>query len=253
MAEWWKDRVVYQIYPRSFQDTNGDGIGDIPGIIARLDDIQKLGAGIIWLSPVYCSPDADNGYDISNYLDIDPKFGTLRDMDILFAEAKKRDIKVIMDLVINHTSDEHPWFQKSRDREEPYTDYYIWKPARPDGGPPNNWTSFFASTVWTWDDKRNEYYLHLFDEKQPDLNWRNPRVMDEVKTIMRFWLTRGASGFRCDVINVLYKSSFADGIRRAAVCGLEHYKSQEENHKFCASFAGMCWMNLTALPSANAR
>ncbi len=236
MAQWWKDRVVYQIYPRSFQDSNGDGIGDIPGIISRLDELKKLGVGVLWLSPVYCSPDADNGYDISDYKDINPKFGTLQDMDRLFAEAKQRDIKIIMDLVINHTSDEHVWFQKSRERMEPYTDYYIWKPAKADGSPPNNWTSFFMGSVWTWDDKRGEYYLHLFDEKQPDLNWRNPRVMAEVKDILRFWLSRGAAGFRCDVINVLYKASYADGKPRAAVRGLEHYKSRDENHAILQEF-----------------
>ena len=150
----------------------------------RLDEIKKLGAGALWLSPVYCSPDADNGYDISDYMNIDPKFGTLSDMDRLFAEAEKRDIKIIMDLVINHTSDEHEWFQKSRRREEPYTDYYIWRPAKADGSPPNNWTSFFMGSVWEWDERRGEYYLHLFDKKQPDLNWRNPRVMEEVKRIL---------------------------------------------------------------------
>jgi oligo-1,6-glucosidase len=230
MAQWWKDRVVYQIYPRSFQDSNGDGIGDIPGIISRLDELKRLGVGVLWLSPVFCSPDADNGYDISDYTDIDPKFGTLSDMDRLFREAKNREIRIIMDLVVNHSSDEHEWFQKSRGRVEPYTDYYIWMPAKADGSPPNNWTSFFMGSVWTWDEKRGEYYLHLFDQKQPDLNWRNPRVMAEVKDIMRFWLKRGAAGFRCDVINVLYKSSFADGKPRPAVRGLEHYKSQERNH-----------------------
>ena len=236
MAQWWKDRTVYQIYPRSFQDSNGDGVGDIPGIISRLDELKKLGVGILWLSPVYCSPDADNGYDISDYTDIDPKFGTLGDMDRLFTEAKRRDIRIIMDLVVNHTSDEHEWFQKSRDRIEPYTDYYIWKPAKQGGGPPNNWTSFFMGSVWEWDEKRKEYYLHLFDQKQPDLNWRNPLVMAEVKEIMRFWLKRGAAGFRCDVINVLYKSSFADGEPRPAVRGLEHYKSQERNHEILREF-----------------
>ena len=231
MAQWWKDRVVYQIYPRSFQDSNGDGIGDIPGIVSRLDELKKLGVGALWLSPVYPSPDADNGYDISDYMGIDPKFGTMENMDRLIAEAKTRDIKIIMDLVINHTSDEHLWFQKSRNREEPYTDYYIWKPAKADGGPPNNWTSFFMGTVWTWDERRGEYYLHLFDKKQPDLNWRNPLVMAEVKKVLRFWLDRGVAGFRCDVINVLYKSSFADGVKRSAVCGLEHYRSQPQNHE----------------------
>ncbi len=230
MAQWWKEQVVYQIYPRSFQDSNGDGIGDIPGIITRLDEIRKLGAGVLWLSPVYASPDADNGYDISDYQSINPKFGTMADMDRLFAEAAKREIRIIMDLVINHTSDEHVWFQKSRRREEPYTDYYIWRPAKADGSPPNNWTGFFMGSVWTWDDLRGEYYLHLFDRKQPDLNWHNPLVMDEVKQIMRFWLSRGAAGFRCDVINVLYKTSLADGKKRVAICGIEHYKSQEGNH-----------------------
>lgn len=231
MAQWWKEQVVYQIYPRSFQDSNGDGIGDIPGIISRLDEIKALGAGILWLSPVYRSPDADNGYDISDYRDIDPRYGTLADMDRLFAEAKARDLKIIMDLVINHTSDEHEWFQKSRERVEPYTDYYIWRPAKPDGSPPNNWTGFFMGSTWEWDDKRGEYYLHLFDRKQPDLNYHNPKVIDEAKGILRFWLDRGAAGFRCDVINVIYKTSLSDGRRRIAIRGIEHYKSQEGNHR----------------------
>lgn len=231
MMEWWKERVVYQIYPRSFQDTNGDGFGDIPGIIARLDALKTLGIGILWLSPLYRSPDADNGYDISDYLDIDPKYGTLDDMDRLFAEAERRDIKIVMDLVINHTSDEHEWFQKSRQRIEPYTDYYIWKPAKEDGGPPNNWTSFFMGSVWAWDEARQEYYLHLFDKKQPDLNYHNPLVIAQVENILRFWLERGASGFRCDVINVIYKTSYANGKKRVALQGLEHYKSQKGNHQ----------------------
>lgn len=230
MEKWWKERVAYQIYPRSFQDSNGDGIGDIPGIISRLDALKALGIGIIWLSPVYRSPDADNGYDISDYRDINPKLGTMADMDRLFLEAKKRDIRIIMDLVINHTSDEHEWFQKSRDKGSPYRDYYIWRPGKPDGSPPNNWTSFFMGSAWTFDEKSGEYYLHLFDKKQPDLNFHNPRVIEEVKEIMRFWLDRGAAGFRCDVINVIYKSSLEDGRRRIAIQGLEHYKSQEGNH-----------------------
>jgi len=231
MQPWWKERVVYQIYPRSFQDSNGDGIGDIPGIISRLDEVKALGAGIIWLSPVYRSPDADNGYDISDYRDIDPRYGTMADMERLFAEAKKRDIRIIMDLVINHTSDEHEWFRQSRDPNSPYRDYYIWRPAKPGGGPPNNWTGFFMGSAWTLDEKSGEYYLHLFDQKQPDLNYHNPKVIEEVKGVMRFWLDKGASGFRCDVINVIYKTSLADGKRRVAVRGLEHYKSQEGNHR----------------------
>jgi len=239
MKAWWKDRVAYQIYPRSFQDSSGtafpgDGIGDIPGIISRLDDIKDLGIGIIWLSPVYRSPDADNGYDISDYYSVDPKFGTMADMEKLFAEAARRDIRIIMDLVINHTSDEHEWFIKSREPSSPYRDYYIWQPPKiaNDGSrqPPNNWTGFFMGEVWEYDEKSGEYYLHLFDKKQPDLNYKNPRVIEEIKNILRFWLEKGASGFRCDVINVLYKASLEDGKKSMAVRGLEHYKSQEGNH-----------------------
>ncbi|MCL2070290.1 MAG: alpha-glucosidase [Treponema sp.] len=235
MSTWWKDRIAYQIYPRSFQDSNGDGIGDIPGIISRLDELKALGIGIIWLSPVYKSPDADNGYDISDYCSIDPKFGTMADMEKLFDKAAELDIRIIMDLVINHTSDEHEWFQKSRDRIEPYTDYYIWQPPKigPKGRrmPPNNWTSFFMGEVWDFDEKRGEYYLHLFDKKQPDLNYKNPLVVEEVKNILRFWLGKGAAGFRCDVINVIYKTSLADGKKSLTVQGLEHYKCQEGNHE----------------------
>lgn len=231
MEKWWKDRVVYQIYPRSFQDSNGDGIGDIPGIISRLDELKELGVGIIWLSPVYKSPDADNGYDISDYRDINPKFGTMEDMDRLFQEAGKRDIKIIMDLVVNHTSDEHEWFQKSRDKQSPYRDYYIWRPGRRAGKPPNNWTSFFMGSTWEFDEASGEYYLHLFDKKQPDLNYHNPKVIEEVKDILRFWLDRGAAGFRCDVINIIYKTTLEDGKPALAIQGMEKYKSQEGNHR----------------------
>jgi len=230
MSNWWKERVVYQIYPRSFQDSNGDGIGDIPGIISRLDEIKALGIGIIWLSPVYKSPDIDNGYDVSDYRDINPKFGMMADMEHLFAEAAKRDIKIIMDLVINHTSDEHDWFVKSRDKDSPYRDYYIWKPADPEGNLPNNWTTFFGDDAWEFDPKSGEYYLHLFHEKQPDLNYCNPKVIEEIKEIMHFWMKKGASGFRCDVINLIFKTSFEDGIHKAAICGREHFVSQEGAH-----------------------
>jgi len=232
---WWKNNIVYQIYPRSFQDSSNDGIGDIPGIISRLDEIKNLGVGIIWLSPVYKSPDADNGYDISDYYAIDPKFGTMADMERLFAEAKKRDIRIIMDLVINHTSDEHEWFKKSRDPASPYRDYYIWRPGKKDRRgrrlPPNNWTGFFMGETWEYDSASGEYYLHLFDKKQPDLNYKNPKVIEEVKKILRFWLEKGASGFRCDVINIIYKTSLEEGKKSMSVQGLEHYKSQEGNHK----------------------
>jgi oligo-1,6-glucosidase len=233
---WWKERIVYQIYPRSFQDSNGDGIGDIPGIISRLDQLKALGVGILWLSPVYRSPDADNGYDISDYRDIDPRYGTMTDMERLFAEAEKRDIKIIMDLVINHTSDEHEWFKQSRDQNSPYRDYYIWQPGKPDGSPPNNWTGFFMGSVWKFDERSGEYYLHLFDPKQPDLNYHNPKVIQEAEDILRFWLDKGAAGFRCDVINILYKTSLADGKPATAVQGVEHYKSQEGNHAILRRF-----------------
>jgi len=230
MSDWWQDRVVYQIYPRSFQDTNGDGIGDIPGIISRLPDLKELGVGILWLSPVYSSPDDDNGYDISDYRNIQPAFGTMADMDRLISEAGRFDIRIIMDLVINHTSDEHEWFQKSRDPKSPYRNYYIWKPAE-NGGPPNNWTSFFAEKCWEYDDRSAEYYLHLFSRKQPDLNYRNPEVLREVENIMRFWLDKGISGFRCDVINILYKASLDDGERKLILTGSEHYLSRGGTHE----------------------
>ncbi len=228
MAKWWQDRVVYQIYPRSFADTNGDGFGDIPGILKHLDELQELGIGIIWLSPMYCSPDADNGYDISDYRAIDPRYGTMADMERLIEEAAKRDIKLVMDLVINHTSDEHEWFEKSRDKNSPYRDYYIWKPGK-NGRPPNNWMSLFGGSAWTLDDKSGEYYLHLFAPKQPDLNYHNQSVLEEIKAIMRFWLDKGIAGFRCDVINVIYKSSFADSKR--LIRGSEHYVSQPGAHE----------------------
>ncbi|MCL2080329.1 MAG: alpha-glucosidase [Oscillospiraceae bacterium] len=230
MNRWWQEKAVYQIYPRSFQDSNNDGIGDIPGIISRLDEIKALGVGIIWLSPVYKSPNADNGYDISDYRDINPMFGTIADMEQLFSEAEKRDIKIIMDLVINHTSDEHEWFKRSRDKDSPYRDYYIWREPDQSGGEPNNWTSFFGGKTWTFDPKSGEYYLHLFNEKQPDLNYHNPNVIAEIKDIMRFWLDKGAAGFRCDVINVIFKSSLEDGVHRLAVCGREHFVTQEGTH-----------------------
>ena len=230
MSNWWQDRVVYQIYPRSFQDTNGDGIGDIPGIISHLPELSELGVGILWLSPVYCSPDDDNGYDISDYRSIQPAFGTMADMDRLIAEAGNLDIKVIMDLVINHTSDEHEWFQKSRDPKSPYRNYYIWRPAV-NGGPPNNWTSFFAEKCWEYDKLSDEYYLHLFSKKQPDLNYHNPAVLNEVENIMRFWLDKGVSGFRCDVINLLYKASLDDGTNKMILTGSEHYISRNGTHE----------------------
>ncbi|MDO4563997.1 MAG: alpha-glucosidase [Clostridia bacterium] len=221
MEKWWKERVVYQIYPRSFCDSNGDGIGDIRGIISKLDILKELGVGILWLSPVYRSPNRDNGYDISDYYSINPEFGTMADMDELIEKAAERDLKIVMDLVINHTSYQHEWFIKSRVKEEPYTDYYIWRDK------PNKWTGFFGGSTWTFDEQRRQYYLHLFDEGQPDLNYNNPKVLKSVKEVMRFWLDKGVAGFRCDVINVLYKSSLKNGRPRIALRGREYFISQE--------------------------
>ncbi|PWI57425.1 glycoside hydrolase family 13 protein [Sulfoacidibacillus thermotolerans] len=202
---WWKEAVVYQIYPRSFMDNNGDGIGDLRGIIARLDYLKELGIDVIWLSPIYESPNDDNGYDISNYRDIMKEFGTMEDFDELLQEVHNRKMKLVMDLVANHTSDEHPWFIESRSsKENPYRDYYIWRPGK-DGREPNNWLSFFSGSAWQYDEHTGEYYLHLFSRKQPDLNWENPRVRDEIYEMMTFWLEKGIDGFRMDVINAISK------------------------------------------------
>ena len=229
--EWWKDAIIYQIYPRSFQDSNGDGIGDIPGIISRLDHLQELGVDAIWLSPVYKSPNADNGYDISDYREINPEYGSMEDMEELIAQAKSRGIRILMDLVINHTSTDHYWFRRSRDRTSPYADYYYWSHGGPDGALPNNWTGFFGEECWEFDPQRCEYYLHLFAKSQADLNYHNPAVLEEVKDILRFWLDKGVAGFRCDVINVLWKESLGSGKKRLALTGQERYISQEENHR----------------------
>lgn len=230
--KWWRSNIVYQIYPRSFQDTNGDGFGDIPGIIMHLDELKDLGVGIIWLSPLYCSPDADNGYDISDYCNIDPKYGTMKDMEVLIAQAKERGIRIVMDLVVNHTSDEHEWFKKSREKDPKYKDYYIWRKGGDNGAPPNNWTGFFSEGAWTYDETRGEYYLHLFDKKQPDLNYENPQVRREVKDLIAFWLDKGVGGFRCDVINVISKTTLADGKKQLALVGMEHFVNQPGMHEF---------------------
>lgn len=225
-----KDMVVYQIYPRSFCDTNGDGIGDLPGIISKLDYLADLGINAIWLSPIYKSPDDDNGYDIADYKSVDPKFGTMEDFDTLVAEAKKRGIGIVMDLVINHTSDEHEWFQKALAGDEKYQDYYIIREGK-DGKLPNNWGNFFAECPWAPFGDTGKYYLHLFSKKQPDLNWHNPAVLEEVKEILRFWLEKGVMGFRCDVINVIYKNSLENGRVSPILTGMEHYLSTEGCHE----------------------
>ncbi len=203
---WWHKSVVYQIYPRSFADTNGDGFGDLRGVIDRLDYLAHLGVEVLWLSPIFKSPQDDNGYYISDYQDIDPMFGTLADVDELIAEGKKRNIRIVMDLVVNHSSDEHPWFVESRSSlDNPKRDWYIWRPAREDGSLPNNWSSFFSGSVWEFDETTGEYFMHLFSKKQPDLNWENPEVRNAVFTMMNWWLDRGIAGFRMDVINLISK------------------------------------------------
>ena len=202
----YKDAVIYQIYPRSFADSNGDGIGDLPGIISKLDYLAELGVDILWLSPIFQSPNADNGYDISDYEAIMPEFGTMADFDALLAGVHVRGMRLILDLVVNHSSDEHDWFRQSRlSKDNPYRAYYIWKSAREDGRPPNNWQSFFSGSVWKLDETTNEYYLHLFAEKQPDLNWEHPPLRQAVYQMMRFWLDKGVDGFRMDVIPFLSK------------------------------------------------
>ncbi|MBY0297599.1 MAG: DUF3459 domain-containing protein [Methylobacterium sp.] len=203
---WWKTGTVYQVYPRSFQDTNGDGVGDIRGITARLDYLAWLGVDAVWLSPVCRSPMADYGYDVSDYRDIDPLFGTLADFDALVAEAHRRRLKVIMDFVPNHTSDRHPWFVESRSsRHNPKRDWYIWRDPKPDGAPPNNWVSNFGGPAWTLDPETGQSYYHAFLREQPDLNWRNPAVREAMYDTLRFWLDRGVDGFRVDVIWHLIK------------------------------------------------
>ena len=203
--EWWKNAVIYQVYPKSFQDSNGDGIGDIKGIISRLDYLRTLGIDAIWLSPVYRSPQDDNGYDISDYQDIDPMFGSLADMEELIAEAGKRNIKIIMDMVLNHSSDEHRWFvEAKKGKDNPYHDYYVWRDGK-EGVPPNDMTSAFGGSAWEWVPQLGQYYLHQFSVKQPDLNWDNPKLRKELYDMILWWMDKGVGGFRFDVIDLIAK------------------------------------------------
>ena len=203
---WWKESVVYQIYPRSFMDSDNDGIGDIKGITSKLDYLKNLGIDVIWLSPVFKSPNDDNGYDISDYEDIMDEFGTMSDFDELLSEAHNRGIKIIMDLVVNHSSDEHKWFVEARkSKDNPYRDYYIWRDGK-DGSTPNNWDSIFSGSAWEYDEETNQYFLHLFSKKQPDLNWENENLRQAVYSMMKFWLDKGIDGFRMDVCNLFSKA-----------------------------------------------
>jgi oligo-1,6-glucosidase len=239
----WRRWVVYQVYPRSFADSDGDGVGDLRGVLARLDYLQRLGADVIWLSPVYRSPMDDNGYDISDYTDIDPLFGTLADLDELVADLHARGMRLVMDLVVNHTSDEHPWFIESRSsRVNPKRDWYWWRDARPGATPgtpgaePTNWESHFSGPAWTWDEATGQYYMHIFSAKQPDLNWENPAVRQAVFAMMRWWLDRGVDGFRMDVINMISKdTSLPDTQPRPGSRygpGEAHFICGPRNHEF---------------------
>jgi len=217
-TDWWKSAVVYQIYPPSFADSNGDGLGDIPGMLSHLDYLVQLGVDVVWLSPVYVSPMDDNGYDIANYQDVDPIFGTLEDLERLIADVHERGIKIVMDLVVNHTSDEHAWFVESRDPASPKRDWYWWRPPRPgfqpgsEGAEPTNWEAAFSGSAWEFDERSGGYYLHLFSRKQPDLNWENPQVRRAIYDMMNWWVDRGVDGFRMDVINLISKHELVDGV-----------------------------------------
>lgn len=258
--QWWKEAVVYQIYPRSFKDSNGDGIGDINGIISKLDYLKELGIDVVWLSPVYNSPNDDNGYDISDYRGIMDEFGTMADWDRLLEEMHKRGLKLIMDLVVNHSSDEHAWFVESRkSKDNPYRDYYIWREGK-DGKEPNNWESCFSGSAWQYDEQTEEYFLHLFSKKQPDLNWENPKLREEIYDMMKFWLDKGIDGFRMDVINFISK---VDGLPDAELPegrkyapGGQYYMNGPKIHDYLQemhekALSGYDVMTVGEMPGAN--
>lgn len=239
--QWWKESVVYQIYPRSFMDSNGDGIGDLQGIISKLDYLKELGIDVIWLSPVYESPNDDNGYDISDYCKIMNEFGTMEDWDELLHEMHERNMKLMMDLVVNHTSDEHNWFIESRkSKDNKYRDYYIWRPGK-EGKEPNNWGAAFSGSAWKYDEMTDEYYLHLFSKKQPDLNWDNEKVRQDVYEMMKFWLEKGIDGFRMDVINFISKEEGLPTVETdedGYVSGHKHFMNGPNIHKYLHEMNG---------------
>lgn len=245
--KWWKEAVVYQIYPRSFNDSNNDGIGDLRGIIEKVDYLDELGVDAIWLNPIYKSPNDDNGYDISDYKAVMDEFGTMADLEELMELLHQKNIKVIMDLVLNHSSDEHQWFKESRkSKENSYRDYYIWRDGK-NGGPPNNWKSFFGGSAWKYDKKTDQYYLHLFSPKQPDLNWENPELRQEIYDIVNWWLKKGVDGFRLDVINLISKDQrFLDGTK-AGLTGHEYFANGPRVHEFIQEMADNTYNNYDAM------
>lgn len=235
--KFYKSNVVYQIYPRSFCDSNGDGIGDIQGIISKLEYLKDLGIGIIWLSPIYKSPNADYGYDISSYYEINPEYGSMDDMKKLVKEANRLGMRIVMDLVINHTSTQHEWFIKSKDKSSPYHDYYFWRVGKKDNQKaPNNWQSLFADCAWKYDEKMKMWYLHLYSDDQADLNFNNSSVIKEVEEMMNYWLSLGIYGFRMDVINNIFKTSLNNGKKRLFETGRELYANQEGCHLLLQRF-----------------
>lgn len=244
-TRWYKDSIIYQIYPRSYCDSNNDGIGDIRGIISKLDYIEKLGVDTIWLSPVYKSPNFDNGYDISDYRNINPEYGTMEDFEQLVEECKKKNIKIIMDLVVNHTSDKHNWFEESRKKEKnDFSDYYIWRKGRGKDGltPPNNWSSRFTGPAWTYNEDRKEWFLHLFTSKQPDLNWDNPKVRKEIVDICEYWFEKGVSGFRCDVLTYIAKDqTYKNGKFNIALTGDELFTMYGSWHDYIKELHDKSW------------
>ncbi|MDS0279730.1 alpha-glucosidase [Halomicroarcula sp. S1AR25-4] len=230
--QWWKEAVVYQVYPRSFYDSDGDGVGDLPGVTAKVEYLDDLGVDVVWLCPVYESPNADNGYDISDYRAIMDEFGTMADWETLLDALHEREMRLLMDLVVNHTSDEHEWFQRSRRREDGYEDYYYWRDGSPDE-PPNNWGSFMGGSAWTYDEVREQWYLHLFDEKQPDLNWRNADVRDEIASLVEWWLEKGIDGFRIDASNYISKpEGLPDGASGRSPTGVEQFSHGPRVHEY---------------------
>lgn len=247
-GSWWKERFFYQIYPRSFQDSNGDGIGDLRGIIQRLDYLKWLGVGAVWLCPVYDSPNADMGYDIRDYEKIMEEFGTMEDFDELLEGLHQRDIKLIMDLVVNHSSDEHKWFIESRkDKTNPYRDYYIWRDGK-DGHEPNNWSSFFTPSAWSYDKQTDQWYLHLFSEKQPDLNWANENMRQDVFNMINRWFDKGVDGFRMDVISVIAKNpALPDGAGDGYVFSPEYFAFQPKLHEYLREMRQKCFDGRTCM------